>query len=346
MKASEKATISDVAQAAGVSIKTVSRVVNQEPNVRPLTRMRVERAIAQLNYRPNISARNLASSRARLIVLVYDDPAQYEVPSSGYVLSLQEGVMRVCKRRGYELVIHPCACQHENVREELKRLIERMRPTGIVLAAPLSNNAVIVDVLGKTGVPFIPLSRGDDNSTDFSIATNDRTFSAEMTRHLLSLGHRRIGFIRGNRAHAAVSNRYLGYEDALRDAGLEPNPAWVAQGDNSIESGERSAMALLESQPRPTAIFAANDDMAAGVIRAANRLGLRVPEELSVAGFDDIPLARQIYPSLTTVYQPLVEMAEAAAEALTGNRSPDHGIMVVPGELRIRASTGPAPAVN
>ena len=137
-------TIFDVAKIAGVSIKTVSRVVNHEPNVRESTRERVENAIAELKYRPDQSARNLASHRSHLIGLVYDDPAAYELPSSGYIIRMQEGALKACRSALSELLIHPCDLRKKNVGVELKALIEETRPAGIILAAPLSNMPKIV----------------------------------------------------------------------------------------------------------------------------------------------------------------------------------------------------------
>lgn len=341
-------TIDDVAALAGVSIKTVSRVVNREPNVRESTRAKVEKAIAQLNYRPNPSAQNLASLRARLIVLVYDDPSAYEVPSSAYIIEMQQGALRACRNAGFELVIHPCNYRNRFVGKELQELIGQVRPAGIILAAPLSNMAKIVRAVNETGAPCVRLSHGEGNGSEYSVATNDRAFSSAMTRYLASLGHQRIAFIKGNTLHKAVNNRFAGYKDGLEESGLPYNDKLVAQGDNSIGSGEVCAAELLQREPRPTAIFCANDDMAAGVLRVAMRLGIQVPEDLSIAGCDDISLAQQLNPSLTTIRQPLDAMAEAAALALIdGSRGAEHepGLEVVPGELRIRESTAP-PAVT
>ncbi|MDJ0699183.1 MAG: LacI family DNA-binding transcriptional regulator, partial [Woeseiaceae bacterium] len=258
-----KATIDDVAKLAGVSIKTVSRVVNREPNVRESTRANVEKAIAELNYRPNQSARNLASRRSRLIGLVYDDPAAYETPSSGYIIRMQHGVLRACKGQNYELLIHPCDLRDKDVHRQLKDLIEQVRPAGIVLAAPLSNIPGIVRTIESTGTPLVRLSPGTKSEKRLAVGTNDRDFSAEMTRYLASLGHKRIAFIKGNAAHKAVGNRFLGYKDGLEQSGLRYSERLVADGDNSIGSGEACALKLLKRKNRPTAIFAANDDMAA-----------------------------------------------------------------------------------
>jgi LacI family transcriptional regulator len=339
------ATIDDVAQLAGVSIKTVSRVVNREPNVRDKTREKVEAAIAKLNYRPNKAARNLASHHSHLVGLIYDDPSVYDIPSAGYVIQLQQGALQACHASNYELLIHPCRYRDRHVEQELKALIEQARPDGVVLAAPLSNMPKIVRAIAESGVPLIRLSPGKRVSRQFSVATNDRESSAEMTRYLASLGHRNIAFISGHPQHKAVANRFDGYKDGLKQSGLEFSEKLVIAGDNSIGSGEAAAERLLASTPRPTAIFAANDDMAAGVLRVADRLGVKVPDELSVAGFDDIALARQVFPALTTIRQPLSAMAEAAVRALIDAKDSNEltGMEIVPATLQIRGSTGPAP---
>lgn len=341
-----KVTIDDVAELAGVSIKTVSRVVNREPNVREATREKVEKAIARLNYQPNKAARNLASHLSHLIGLIYDDPSYYEVPSAGYVIRMQQGALSACHASNYELLIHPCQYRKRDIGKEIKTLIERARPDGIVLAAPLSNMPKIVRAIEATGTPLVRLSPGMANGKQLSVVTNDREISAEMTRYLASLGHTRIAFITGHPSAKAVGNRYLGYRDGLEQSGLKFSEQLVAAGDNSIGSGEACAMRLLERKNRPTAIFAANDDMAAGVIRVADRLGIKVPGELSVAGFDDIALARQVYPALTTIHQPLSAMSEQAAMALIASvrgKRPLLGTEIVPATLQIRDSTGPAP---
>jgi LacI family transcriptional regulator len=342
-----KATINDVAEHAGVSIKTVSRVVNNEPNVREVTRDKVNAAIAKLKYRPNQSARNLASLQSHLIGLIYDDPSLYEIAGSGYVVRMQQGTLRACRSANYELLIHPCNYRSESVGSELKILIEHVRPAGIILAAPLSNMPKIVGVIEATGAPFVQLSPGAISDRHYAIATNDREVSAEMTRYLASLGHTRIAFISGHPDHKAVRNRLVGYQDGLRQSNLEFAEELVAAGDNSYGSGEKCGAWLLGLNQPPTAIFAANDDMAAGVIGAANRLKIDVPGQLSVAGFDDTSLARHIYPTMTTIRQPLATMAENAAMALIGrsrNDSPLRGIEIIPSTLQIRESTGPAPA--
>lgn len=341
-----KATIDDVARLAGVSIKTVSRVVNQEPNVRDETRARVESAIAALNYRPNLSARNLASLRSHLIGLIYDDPSAYEIPSAGYVIRMQLGALRACRTANYELLIHPCEYNSRKIGDEIRELIEQARPDGIILAAPLSNVPRIVKAIEATGTRLVRLSPGTASGGQYAVATNDREISAEMTCYLASLGHKRIAFIKGHANHKAVGNRYLGYRDGLKQSGIGFDESLVVAGDNSFEAGESCGKRLLELRNPPTAIFAANDDMAAGVLRAADLLGINVPDQVSIAGCDDISLARQLCPTLTTIRQPLSAMAERAALMLIGD--PGNGretkpVEIVPATLKIRESTGPAP---
>ncbi len=341
-----KATIDDVARLAGVSIKTVSRVVNREQNVRESTRERVQRAITELNYRPNLSARNLASLRSHLIVLVYDDPSAYEIPSGGYVIRMQQGVLRACAAADYELLIHPCNYRNRKVTDKLHALIDQVRPDGIVLAAPLSNMPRIVNSIAAKGTPMVRLSPGKENGKQYTVVTNDREVCAEMTRYLASLGHKRIAYVTGHPRHKAIKSRFLGYKDGLEQSELPFLDELVIAGDNSFTSGEASGDSLLSLSEPPTAIFTANDDMAAGVIRAADKRNIDIPGQLSVAGFDDIALARQIYPSLTTIRQPLSKMAELAAEALIsdpGDGSKLKGTDIVPATVMIRESTGPAP---
>jgi LacI family transcriptional regulator len=342
-----RATIDDVAELAGVSIKTVSRVVNQEPNVREATREKVEKAIAALDYRPNRSARNLASSRSRLIVLIYDDPSAYEIPSAGYVIRMQVGVLRACHTADYGLRIYPCNYRSRDIDEELTGLVEHARPQGIVLAAPLSNMPRIVRALAATGTPMVRLSPGTQGGMHYSVGTNDREISAEMTCYLASLRHRKIAFIKGHPSHKAVASRYLGYLDGLQQSGLKFSERLVEDGDNSFGAGEAAGDRLLKLKDPPTAIFSANDDMAAGVLRAAALRGVGVPGQLSVAGCDDVSLARQLCPTLTTIRQPLSSMAERAALVLIGEShkgAAPQGTEVIPAVIRIRESTGPAPS--
>lgn len=274
-------------------------------------------------------------------------PAAYELPSSGYIIRMQHGALKACRSALSELLIHPCDFRKKKVGVELKSLIEETRPAGIIVAAPLSNMPKIVRAIEATGTPFVRISPGKTNGKQLSVSTNDREVCAEMTRYLAGLGHKRIAFISGDPDHAAVANRFLGYQDGLKESSLGFSEQLVAAGDNSFGSGEACAEELLRQERRPTAIFAANDDMAAGVLRTANRLSIDVPDQLSVTGFDDITLARQVDPALTTIRQPLARMAERAAEMLinsNGGGEIAKGAEIVPATIMIRETTGPAPS--
>ena len=239
-----KATIDDVAELAGVSIKTVSRVVNHEPNVRPSTQEKVEHAIAKLEYRPNPSARNLASHRARLIVLVYDDMSAYDAPSAQYIIKMQEGALRACRPEGFDLLIHPCKHADSDAGTKLQEQIGQVRPSGIVVAAPLSNMPAIVDAVKATNTPYVRMSTGTGNGDQYEVATNDREISAEMTRYLASLGHTSIAFIKGDPAAKAVGNRFSGYQDGLEQSGLPYAEELVAENAGQL-------MAALSYEFRP-----------------------------------------------------------------------------------------------
>ena len=340
----KKATIDDVAAMAGVSIKTVSRVTNNEPNVRESTREKVQRAVRKLKYRPNTSARSLAGNRSYLIGLLYDDPDLYENPSSNYIVNIQQGALRVCKAENYDLLIHPCNYKDKNLGAEIRDLISHSKLDGVILSPPLSDKTSIIATIEKTGTPLVRISPAEKSA--ISVNTNDRQLCAEMTEHLASLGHRRIAFITGNPDHKALKKRFLGYQDGLKNAGLRLIMGLVRDGDNSFGSGQECARSLLRSKNPPSAIFACNDDMATGVLRVAGQMGIKVPAELSVAGFDDIPLAQQSYPSLTTIRQPVRQMAEMAVEILMDqvrSRPATEKPHAVDAVLKIRESTGPAP---
>lgn len=336
-----KATIDDVAALAGVSMKTVSRVVNNEPNVRPGTREKVEVAIAQLDYRPNMSARSLAGNRSYLLGLLYG------VPSAHYVLAIQEGVLDICRPQGYELLVHPCNDQDPNIIQDIEDLIRNKRIDGVMLTPPISDNMIVLEALKRIGVSFVRVAPIESKDISPYVETNDQEASYDMTCNLIAMGHTRIGFICGHPAHRAVSLRYEGYKAALIENEIPLVLDLVEQGLNSFETGEAAARKLLQKNPRPTAIFAANDDMAAGVMMVAHQMGIKIPAELSVAGFDDTPVAQQIWPALTTVRQPIQQMAKKATELLIKQlrgKSVQLPASMLSSSVIMRQSTSDAPA--
>jgi LacI family transcriptional regulator len=341
-----KARLHDVARRAGVSIKTVSRVINNEPNVRDSTRDAVMAAIAALDYHPDTSARRLASRRSYLIGLLYEDPSPYESPSATYVTALQGGVLERTRAEGYDLLIHPCADLSAELTPAIRSLVVQTHVDGVILAPPLAEKRSLVRVLRELQTPFVRISPGTPSPDDEAIQTDDRAACRKMTCYLASLGHQRIGFIVGHQDHRAVQNRYLGYQDGLTGANLPLEPTLVQHGDNSFESGVRCARMLLTQRHPPSAIFASNDDMAAGVMRVAHEMGMSIPDDVSVAGYDDSPLARQLWPSLTTIRQPTFEMASAAAQLLLARihqRDERPASTLLPGQLVLRETTAPPP---
>lgn len=330
--------IEDVAARAGVSMKTVSRVLNREPNVRENTRVRVLKAVEELKYTPHLSARSLAGSRSYLIALLYNNP------SASYLMAVIEGVLEACEAENYHMMLCPLDDDEAHIVASTEDTIARSQPDGLVLTPPITDSPALLQRLAELAVPFASVSPKSQSEV-MGVAMDETRAAFDMVTHLASLGHRRIGHVAGHPAHGASSWRLSGYRQGLERAGIKYDSSLVVQGEFSFDSGVRCATKLLDHKPRPTAVFAANDDMAAGVIRVALERGLRIPEDLSVCGFDDTPMSSQIFPALTTVHQPAHEMGRIATlELLASIRKPELGQMVrVPYTLRLRRSTGPVP---
>ncbi|MGH8194377.1 MAG: LacI family DNA-binding transcriptional regulator [Woeseiaceae bacterium] len=334
-----RVNISDVARRAGVSRKSVSRVINREEYVSKALKKKVDKAIAQLNFAPDRQARSLRTGKSLHIAFVY------ETPSSYYVISLIEGIRSGCRERGYELVLHETTAKGSRLVLSVLEFVERERLDGLLMMPPLTDNEHLLAALDDAGIVYGRIAPGNERRDGLDVLTTDRQAGAEMTEHLLSLGHRHLAFISGDPDHLAMMRRLDGARDALRDWQGEPCKLTVQQGFCTFDSGVRAAKELLSLDPRPTAIFAANDDMAAGVIYEAQERGLRVPDDLSIAGFDDTLLASRIWPGLTTVRQPTREMGQTAARILIDRvmgRTLE-GAAPIPTELVVRKSTGPAP---
>lgn len=329
-----RSRIEDVAAAAGVSMKTVSRVLNNEPNVRDEMRQRVMAAVEKLQYRPNLSARSLAGQRSYVIALVYNNP------SRNYLMEIQSGMLDACRDHHYNLVLAPVGSPKQRKAEDLKVVFEHFAPDGVVLIPPLTDDPAVLEFLDEHEVPFACIAPKHPDAR-IGVMMDETAAVLELMAGLVAQGHRRIAHIKGPPAHGACQWRYRGYKDALRAAGLDYDADLVVQGAFSFESGIEAGDRLLALPKPPTAIFAANDDMAAGVIRAACERGLAVPRDISVCGFDDTPIARHIYPALTTVRQPTSEMGKLATlQLLARIRAADAGSMVqVEHEVVFREST-------
>ncbi len=304
------ATIMDVAKRAGVSMKTVSRVMNNEPSVSDKTREKVTEAALALNYSPNRAARGLASSKSFLIAMLYD------IPSPGYTINLQKGASQACREHGYHLIVEPLDTSAPDVEKEIKGLITRLSVDGIILAPPLCDNGDVVRLLAQKNTPYVPIAPSANHGDIPVVKMDDVRAAREMTDYLISIGHKKIGFVKGHPRHSASALRFQGFREAMRAADMEINPDWIIDGDFTYKSGVDAGTQLLKADDRPTAIFASNDDSAAGVMASAARLGLSVPNDLSVAGFDDTTIASSVWPRLTTIRQPVIDMGFRAAKLL------------------------------
>lgn len=306
-----KHTINDIARLANVSKKTVSRVINESPFVREETRTRIAEIIKQVGFTPDPQARALAFRRSFLVGLIYDNP------NAPYVINFQEGALGALRRMGYELVVHPCDRNSEEFLSDIRRFVTRQKLDGVMLLPPVSENNVLAEMLRNMQCPYVRVISAALDDPKNLIMSMDRQSAAEVAEHLAKLGHTRIAMIVGPPTYRSSIERLEGFSNALADRGLTLSPHYVAEGQYTFESGAACAELLLSRSPRPTAIFAGNDETAAGVYRTAYLRGVKIPDDLTVIGFDDSPLASRLCPSLTTMRQPIRDMGRLAAEKLT-----------------------------
>jgi LacI family transcriptional regulator len=312
------ATIREVAQQAGVSLMTVSRVVNDSPSVSPATRARVREVIAQLGFVPNRAARSLRSRRSLWIALVFQRAVADGPGDVSYVIELQEGVIRRCRENGYHAAVELLDAGSRAAGQQLRELARQLAPDGILLAPPLSSAEPLVGQLRALHVPFVRIAPRRAAANESCVMMDDRAAARQMTEYLLSLGHRRIGFVQGHPGHAASAQRLAGYRAALREWRVPAADERVVPGDFTFEGGRRGAARLLDAAAAPSAIFASNDESAAGCLAEAHARQLQVPGDLSITGFDDTYVATMLYPPLTTIRQSIREMGYAATGQLLG----------------------------
>jgi LacI family transcriptional regulator len=340
-RASSAPTIIDVAREAGVSIKTVSRVLNRERGVHDRTREQVLAVVARLKYRPKQSARSLAGARSFLIGLLYYDP------SAAFVAGVQKGAAVRCREEGRHLVVESLDDHAPDIEAQVDRMVAALRPDGMILTPPLCDNPQVLKALADSGTPAVLISPGAHDPSLACVRMDDVRAAEQVTELLIGLGHERIAFVKGHPDQIASRLRYEGFCRAMRTHGLAVDPGLVYQGEFSFDSGVRGAQELLARPVRPTAVFASNDDMALGVLSTAQRLGLSIPADLSIAGFDDSPSASLVWPPLTTVRQPIEDMARVAVDLLvdsTAEAGEGTSVdLVLRHELVVRGSTA-APA--
>lgn len=302
-----RVTIGDVARRAGVSPMTVSRVINGEANVRQSTREAVSLAIRELGYSPNKAARSLASANQVRIGLLYTNP------SSTYLSAMLFGVLEQARHSDTQIVVVESGGADSS---EAMRGMLRDGVDGVLLTPPVSDCIDALELLKQSDTPAVTMGTQRIEENVSSVSIDDYRAAHAMTRHILSLGHQRIGFIKGSPDQLASELRLAGFCDAMHEAGLEIADELIVQGDFSYRSGLDAADRLLNLEQLPTAVFAGNDDMAAATIATAHRYRVDVPKDLSVCGFDDTLLATTIWPQITTIHQPIADMSHAAIDLL------------------------------
>src|ERR1700688_3637021 len=340
-RSNQSVTIRDVAAHVGVSPMTVSRLINRESNVKPETRELVHAAIRTLNYAPSLAARSLAGSVPCRIGLLYDNP------STGYLSELLLGALDESSRTGAQVLVERCG-ESEMAAAALGKLL-KAGIDGLILTPPLCESERVLAEVQYAGVVAVAVASGYASQRMATIRIDNEAAARDLTEYLLSLGHRRFGCIKGHPNHPSSQLRLHGFLSALTAAGIAADSVRLEQGYFSYRSGLEAAQRLLADEPYPTAIFAANEDMAAATISLAARLGFEVPQDLSIAGFDDTPIAASVWPALTTIHQPVAAMARAAVDlVLEEVQRQRHGSgaprqLLHPHTLIVRESTGPAP---
>lgn len=311
-------TIKHVAADAGVSLQTVSRVINNEPNVRPEMKSRVQSSIDRLGYVPSIAAQRMSGSRSYLILAINDRDrtiADWRArQGTDWVDQMLLGGMLKCAEHGYRMIFELVDTHSDHVERELLGAIAALQPDGIILTPPHSDNPQIVSLLDTQKIPFVRIG-SKQNCSGIPLSMDDEGSARQATEYLIERGHSRIGFISGSSEYALSGWRVDGWRAAMSAAGLA-SEGLLAEGDFSYASGEDAARRLLESTPRPTAIIASNDQMALATLEMARSLGIAVPQELSLISFDNTPLVHFTQPPLTAVDQPIAATTSKAVDLI------------------------------
>lgn len=339
-------TIKHVAADAGVSLQTVSRVINNEPTVREEMKARVQASIDRLGYVPSIAAQRMSGSRSYLIIAVNDRErtiADWQArQGTDWVDQMLLGGMLKCSEHGYRLILELVDTHSDHVERELLAAIAALQPDGIILTPPHSDNAQIVDLLATQRIPFVRIG-SHQNGAGIPVSMDDEGSARTATDYLIGRGHRRIGFIAGSAEYNLSAWRVDGWRAAMAGAGLDCE-GLLAQGDFSYASGEAAATALLGADNPPSAIIASNDQMALATLEVARLRGLRVPEDLSIISFDNTPLVHFTQPPLTAVDQPIAATASKAVELIIAAQKGDElpeGLTVISAAIVERGSVAP-----
>ncbi len=311
----KKPTINDVAHFSHVSKKTVSRVINGSTMVRENTRDQVNAVIDQIGFVPDPQARGLAFRHSFLIGLIYDNP------NPQYVVNIQEGILEALSGTEFELAVHKCSRTDPKLIQEALRFVERQKLYGVVLTPSISEHDDLADALRETDCKFIRIASVKLDEQKHMLTSNDVTGGLAAANYLVELGHTKIAYISGAPDFRSSSERREGFEAGLAEANLQLQSKYVVEGAYTFDSGYRAAERLLSLKDRPTAIFAANDEMAVGAMQAVRVRGLKVPDDISIVGYDDLNLAPAVWPKLTTIHSPVKEIGRLAAAKLMSFRN-------------------------
>ena len=308
--AHKAATINDIARLAGVSKKTVSRIINRSPLVREKTREKVEALMREVGYVPDPLARGLAFRRSFLIGMIYDNP------TAQYIVDIQYGMLDALRGSAFELVVHPCNSGSPDYVDGVRRFVQQQKLHGAVLVPRVSEDQALADMLAEVGCRYVRVAAVSMDAPERMVVTHDREGAAEVADYLHGLGHRDIAMVTGPAGYGSSVERMQGFLGALERHGVALPAGRIVEADYSFESGIAAAERLLGEASRPTAVFCCNDEMAAGFYRVALRMGIRIPEQLSIVGYDDSPLASRLWPPLTSVRRDTRDTGRMAAAML------------------------------
>jgi LacI family transcriptional regulator len=341
-------TIKHVAADAQVSLQTVSRVINNQPNLRPEMKKRVQDSIDRLGYVPSIAAQRMSGSRSYLILAINDRErtiADWQArQGTDWVDQMLLGGMLMCAKHGYRMILELVDTHNNHVERELLSAIAALQPDGIILTPPHSDNPLIVSLLAKQNIPFVRIG-SQENGPGVPVSMDDEGSARTATRHLIAHGHDRIGFIAGSPEYNLSGWRIDGWRSAMAEAGLSTDKL-LQSGDFSYSSGEKAARILLTASQRPTAIIASNDQMALATLEVARSLGLAVPEDLSIVSFDNTPLVHFTQPPLTAIDQPIAATASKAVELIIAAQKgvePPRNVTAISADLVERGSVAAPP---
>ncbi|MFD3259855.1 LacI family DNA-binding transcriptional regulator [Paenibacillus lentus] len=334
-------TIKDVARKAGVSPSTVSRVLSNHPRISTETSQKVKAIMEQLGYHPNIMAKSLVSKTTNSICIMLPKSAE-ELFSNYFFMELIRGIVTQASRLGYDVLISSGANEKEEV-EGVSRLLNGRRVDGVILLYSRTEDPVI-DFLHENGHPFVLIGRSDQYSDILSVDTDNVQASYDATKHLISLGHERIGFVSGPPELVVSKDRLKGYMKALADAGLESRPEWIVEGEFLQESGYRAMSFFMNLPNRPTALVLIDDVVAFGILRGLHELNYKVPEDLCLVSFNNIPLSELSTPPLSSIDIGIYNLGYTASQVLIQSIKNNQDAsyqkrQIIPHRLMIRESS-------